>query len=186
VDTNLVTVGLYGQDQYRINSRLLINYGVRYDYSKIPQPTIVNPDYPQTGVIPSTKDNIAPRVGLAYSIGQDRKTLIRAGYGIFYARYQTGLINTFFINNNLYQKSITYNANTAAQLAAGPVYPNFLPATNFDPPAGSTDIILADKNLRNPYTHQANIGIERQVTSTIGLSVSYVWSRVCVYTACAI
>jgi outer membrane receptor protein involved in Fe transport len=177
VDTNLVTYGLYGQDQYRVNSRLLVNFGVRYDYTKIPQPTIVNPDYPQTGVIPSTKDNIAPRVGLSYSIGQDRKTLLRAGFGIFYARYQTGLINTFFINNNLYQKSITYNSGTPAQLAAGPVYPAFLPSTSFDPPAGSTDIIFADKNLRNPYTHQANVGLERQLTSTIGMSVSYVWSR---------
>jgi outer membrane receptor protein involved in Fe transport len=177
VDTNLVTTGFYGQDQYRVNSRLLVNFGVRYDYTKIPQPTIVNPDYPQTGVIPSTKDNIAPRVGLSYSIGQDRKTLLRAGFGIFYGRYQTGLINTFFINNNLYQKSITYNSGTPAQLAAGPVYPTFLPSTSFDPPAGSTDIIFADKNLRNPYTHQANVGLERQLTSTIGMSVSYVWSR---------
>ena len=55
MDTNLVTYGVYAQDQFRINSRLLFNYGVRYDYTKIPQPTITNPDYPQTGVIPSTK-----------------------------------------------------------------------------------------------------------------------------------
>jgi len=177
VDLNMKTFGIYGQDQFRINSRLLFNYGVRYDYTSIPQPTITNPDYPATGKIPSAKDNIAPRVGLSYSIGQDRKTLIRAGFGIFYARYQTGLIQTFFINNNLYQQSITYNSNTAAQLAAGPVYPNFLPSTTFSPPPGSTDIVVADKDLRNPYTHQANIGIERQLTSTIGMSVSYVWSR---------
>ncbi|MEO7650633.1 MAG: hypothetical protein ABIZ80_09200, partial [Bryobacteraceae bacterium] len=177
IDTVLKTVGFYGQDQYRINSRLVFNYGVRYDYTQVPQPAVSNPDYPQTGVIPTTKDNFAPRVGLAYSIGQSRKTLIRAGYGIFYARYQTGLINTFFLNNNIYQKAITYNVNTPAQLAAGPVYPNFLPSTSFNPPAGSTDLVVADKNLRNPYTHQGNLGIERQLTDTIGLSVSYIWSR---------
>src|SRR5207248_2465074 len=107
----------------------------------------------------------------------NRKTMLRAGYGIFFARYQTGLINTFFVNNNVYQKSITYNSATAAQLAAGPVYPNFLPSTNFSPPPGTTDIIFADKNLRNPYTHQANVGIERELTSTISLDVSYAWSR---------
>jgi hypothetical protein len=39
------------------------------------------------------------------------------------------------------------------------------------------DIVVADKNLRNPYTHQANVGIERQLTSTLSLSTSYLWSR---------
>jgi hypothetical protein len=63
------------------------------------------------------------------------------------------------------------------QLAAGPVYPNFLPATSFNPPPGTVDIILPDKNLRNPYTHQANLAIERQITTNIDLSISYLWSR---------
>jgi hypothetical protein len=39
------------------------------------------------------------------------------------------------------------------------------------------DIVFADKNLRNPYTHQANIGLERQLSSTMSLSASYAWSR---------
>ncbi|PYV74240.1 MAG: hypothetical protein DMG96_20770 [Acidobacteria bacterium] len=177
VDTNLVTYGFYGQDQYRFNSRLLLSFGLRYDYSAIPQPTIVNPDYPQTGVIHSTKDNIAPRAGLSYVLTNDRKTLLRAGYGIFYARYQTGLINTLFLNNNVYQQSITYNRSTPAQLAAGPVYPNNLPSTSFSPPPGTVDIVFASPNLRNPYTYQANLGVEREITSTLSLNVSYLWSR---------
>jgi len=177
VDTNLMNYGFYGQDQYRVNSRLLFNFGVRYEYTSIPQPSIVNPDYPQTGVIHSAKNNWAPRAGLAYSLTKDGKTILRAGYGMFYSRIQTGLVNTFFVNNNVYQKSITYNSNQAPQLAAGPVYPNFLASTTFNPAPGSTDIIYADPNLRNPYTHQANVGIERQITSTLNLNVSYVWSR---------
>ncbi len=177
LDTNLMMYGFYAQDQFRVSSNLILNFGVRYDYTHIPQPTIVNPDYPQTGVINSATDNIAPRVGLAYSIGQGRKTVLRAGYGMFFARYQTGLISTLFLNNNLYTQSITYNSATAAQLAAGPVYPNFLPSTAFTPPPGTTDIVFGDKNLRNPYTHQANVGIERELSSTMSLSTSYVWSR---------
>jgi outer membrane receptor protein involved in Fe transport len=177
VDTNLVNYGFYAQDQYRITSRLLINYGVRYEYTSIPQPTIVNPDYPQTGVIHAPKNNWSPRTGISYALTRDQRTLLRAGYGIFYARYQTGLIENLFLSNGVYQTSINYNAGTAAQLAAGPVYPNNLPSTTFTPPPGSVDLLLADKNLRNPYTHQANIGIERQITSTINLSVSYIWSR---------
>src|SRR5262249_9491392 len=37
VDTNLKTVGFYGQDQFRVNARLTLNFGVRYDYTAIPQ-----------------------------------------------------------------------------------------------------------------------------------------------------
>ncbi len=177
VDTNLVAYGFYGQDQYRFNSRLMLNFGLRYDYSAIPQPTIVNPDYAQTGVIHSTKDNFAPRAGLSYSLTKDRKTLLRAGYGIFFARYQTGLINTLFLNNNVYQQFITYTSSNPAQLAAGPVYPNNLPSTSFSPPPGTVDIVFASPNLRNPYTSQANLGIERELTTSLSLNISYLWSR---------
>jgi outer membrane receptor protein involved in Fe transport len=149
VDTVLMTYGFYAQDQYRVNARLTLNFGLRYDYTDIPQPKIVNPDYPQTGVIHSAKDNLAPRAGLTLALDQSRKTLLRAGYGMFFARTQTGLVNTLFLNNNVYQQSITYNSATAAQLAAGPVYPNFLPSTSFTPPPGSVDIVFADPNLHS-------------------------------------
>ena len=177
VDFNLKTFGFFGQDQWRISPRIMFSIGVRYDYTVMPQPQLFNPDYPQTGKIPSATDNIAPRLGLTYSLTNDQKTVLRVGYGIFYARYQTGLVNGLFKNNNVYQKFITYNSGTAAQLAAGPVYPNFLPSTTFNPPAGTVDIMVADPNLRNPYTHQANISIERQINSLTTVTVAYLWSR---------
>ena len=175
VDTSLNDYGFYAQDQFKISPKLMVNYGVRYEYSSIPQPKIVNPDYPQTGIIPSATKNFAPRVGAAYSLNS--KTVFRAGYGIFYARYQTGLINTLFINNNVYQRSLTLDITKPADLAIGPLFPNNLPALDRTPPPGTTGISFADKNLRNPYTHQANFAVERQLTSTISLTVSYLWSR---------
>jgi len=177
VDTNLVNYGFYGQDQYRLHPRVVLNFGLRYDKTTIPQPSIVNPDIPATGVIHSPSDNWAPRVGLSYVITSDQKTVFRAGYGMYYARFQSGLIENLFLSNGVYQTAITYNANTPAQLAAGPVYPNNLSATSFTPPAGSVNVLVADKNLRNPYTHQANFSVERQLSSSMNLNVSYIWSR---------
>ncbi len=71
---------------------------LRYEYSILPQPTITNPNYPQTGKIPSSKDNFAPRLGLAYSLND--KTVLRAGYGLFYARYISAMTSTFIKNRN--------------------------------------------------------------------------------------
>ncbi len=176
VDITVKDVSWYAQDQFRITPKLILNYGVRWDYAVIPQPKITNPDYDQTGKIPSPKKNFAPRLGLAYTMFGG-KTVLRAGYGIFYSRYQTGLINTLFINNNVYQRFLTLQATTAADKALGPVFPNNLAALDRTPPAGTTSLSLADRNLRNPYTHQGNLGIEQQLTNRMSLSVSYLWSR---------
>ena len=174
VDTNLTDYGLYFQDQWRISSHFLVNLGVRYDYADIQQPSLYNHDYPQTGSIHTPTGDFAPRVGLAYSLNNG-KTVLRGGYGLFYARFQTGLINTLFLSNNLYQETITLTA--PADIAAlGPVYPNYLPSTTRTPPPGTTDITFADKNLRNPYTAQWNGAVDQQITPTLGLTINYIGS----------
>ncbi len=166
------------QDQYKITPRFTLNIGARYDYSDLPQPTLVNPDYPATGRIPTFAGAIAPRVGFAYALDNDSKTVIRAGYGIFYGRYPGGLLNTFFLGNGLYQKSISLNSSNAADKAAGPVFPNVLPNTgNFNPPVGSVSLNMAAADFRSPYTQQGDIAIERELTRDLGLTVSYIWSR---------
>lgn len=166
---------LYLQDQFRITPKLTFNFGVRYEYATFSQPTLVNPDYPQTGKIPQPGSNWAPRAGIAYQI--NNKTVLRAGYGIFYARFQGGLINTFFLENGLYQKQISLNRNQAGDLDIGPAFPNNLAGIDRNPPAGTVSVTFPAENFRNPYTQQGDIAIERELTRTMGLTVSYLWSR---------
>lgn len=166
----------YVQDQFRVSKSLTFNYGVRYEYAQFSQPTQVNPDYPQTGRIPEPGKNFAPRVGLAYAFNNN-KTVLRAGYGIFYARFQGGMINSFFLENGIYQRNISLNFAVPADLAAGPVFPANLPSLDRNPPPGTVSVTFAAPNYRNPYTQQGDISIDHELTRTLGLTVSYLWSR---------
>ena len=178
VDIYLTDVSAFVQDEFKATSRLTLNLGARYDYTFLPQPTLTNPDYPATGRIPSYNKEFAPRVGFAYALDQQNRTVLRGGYGIFYGRYPGGLINTFFLGNGLYQKSISLNSSNASDKANGPVFPNVLPNSGaFNPPAGSVSVNLAASDFRPPYTQQGDLAIERQLAKDLALTVSYIWSR---------
>ncbi|MEP7366146.1 MAG: carboxypeptidase regulatory-like domain-containing protein, partial [Acidobacteriota bacterium] len=176
VDVTIRDYSLYVQDQFRATKNLTVNYGVRYEYSNYTQPIITNPDYPQTGRIPTTKTNFAPRIGLAYAFN-DSKTVLRGGYGIFYGRFPGGALNTLTQSNGVYQRNITLNGAVASDLAAGPVFPSPLPSLDRQPPAGTVDVTFAGDDFRNPYTQQADLGIEREIVRDVAFTASYMWSR---------
>jgi hypothetical protein len=160
----------YGQDVWKVTSKLVLNYGLRYEYSKLPQPKVVNPDYSQTGRIPSPKTNFAPRFSLAYNIND--KTVIRGGYGIYFARFQGAMINVLHLNNANYQAS--YSLNPAVD-AAAPVFPNRLAAASGS--TGTASINFASEDFHNPYTQQGNVSLERQLSNDLALTANYIWSR---------
>jgi outer membrane receptor protein involved in Fe transport len=171
VDTTITDLGFYGQDNWKVTPKLTVNLGLRYEYSVLPQPTITNPNYPQTGKIPSAGKNFAPRIGIAYSLND--KTVFRAGYGLYYARYVSGMISTFFTADDVYTQSLSITSPTSA---GAPVYPNTLTS-----PAGALasnrSITFAAPNMRNPYTEQLNVAIERALSKNQSLAVSYIMNR---------
>jgi Carboxypeptidase regulatory-like domain/TonB-dependent Receptor Plug Domain/TonB dependent receptor len=173
VDANINEIAFYAQDQYRITPKLTLYYGLRYERTFLPTPPLVNPDYPQTGRIPDYGLDFAPRVGFAWNLGD--KTVIRSGYGIYYARYPGAMINSLFTTNNLYQQSLTLQTTQASQLAVAPVFPNLLPSPAGTP--GAATVGFAANNLRTPYSEQGDFAIQRAIDSNTSITVSYLWSR---------
>ena len=164
------------QDEYRISPRLTANFGLRYEFSQFTQPATCNPDYPQTCRIPEPKSNFAPRISFVYAPFNE-KTVIRAGYGIFYARTTGSFVNWLNRDNAVFQYTVSLQATSPTDLAAGPVFPNKLGSTNNRPPAGSVSMTFASDDWRTPYTQQADLSVERDLGSGMNLTASYLWSR---------
>ncbi|HKP88317.1 MAG TPA: TonB-dependent receptor [Blastocatellia bacterium] len=150
-------VGLFAQDEWHVRPDLTINAGLRYDLQFLPDP------------IKTDTNNIAPRVGLAYAPG-DRKTVIRASYGIYYER-----IPLRATSNALQRDGTKYKVATFSFGQAGaPVFPNVAAAfpANFLP-----SITTIDPNIEDAYAQQASLQIERELTSKTSLSVGYLHAR---------
>jgi hypothetical protein len=88
---NDIPIAWFGQDSWRVTQRLTLNYGLRYDIDLTPlfaPATSVNAAAEQAlGVVegvPRQYKDVAPRFGLAWDPWGDGKTVVRAGFGLFY------------------------------------------------------------------------------------------------------
>src|SRR5205823_3268707 len=148
--------GFYAQDQFLLTPKLTVNYGARYEYAQLPQPRIFNPNYPQTGHIATGRLNLAPRVGLAYSLNE--KTVLRAGFGMFHARFPGSyiwsrglqILAARDLNMGDPGAAVTYTINDANGTAAATFdTPVYLAANRVDPRYGR--IVQAENGLNSYY-----------------------------------
>ncbi len=178
IDTKLPEVDFYAQDQYRIRPNLTLYYGLRYEKNFLPQPSAqyANSAFPQTAKIPQDNLDFAPRVGFAWSLN-NQKTVIRSGYGMYYSRYDTAMVQTLFSANNNYTQSYTLQPSSPLAGVTLPSFPALLTSSGGLRTSGAANIEFAGSNLRTPYTHQADFGVQQQLTKNMSLTLSYMWSR---------
>jgi hypothetical protein len=144
-------LGLYLQDDIRINRTLSISLGVRQEMQSFIDRTL----------------NLMPRVGFTWNPGGSR-TAIRGGYGMFYDWYDANLHDqTLRVNGTLQQDLTILN----------PGYPDptgSLSRLSEVLPGGR---VQAAPNLGMPYVHQMSIGFDRPITPTLTFQTSYQWQR---------
>ena len=150
-------VGLYFSDDWRWKPNFTISYGLRFETQN---------DIHDNG-------DLAPRVSFAWGLGKGPtpKTVLRAGWGMFYDRFDEQYI----------RQADRLNGTTQQQFIVD--QPDFYP---YVPPQGSpllntaktfpTSYQLAP-NLRAAYTMQTAVSVERQITKNANIAVSYLNSK---------
>jgi TonB dependent receptor len=181
-DGHLRDFAFFAQDEIHVTPKLTISPGLRFEYTTLPQPAPPQPlgalnipaDWPQTATLNYKAGDWAPRIGAAYTI--NNQTVIRAGYGIFYNRYISQIADGLAKGNGSYQPSYSLSSTVAAQFAAGPAFPAYLP-TNPSGAANAPTIQFDTKDFRNSYSEQAQLSIQREIEKNTSMTVSYIWSR---------
>lgn len=187
-----VLVG-FAQDKYQ-RGHMTLSAGLRYDLEIIPLDNKFNPLLPDGGY-PVDKNNVAPRIGIAYNPGGSGTSVVRGGYGLFYDKTHLTIIDEF-LRRGVYASAFTalFPTNTVdpgpssgrlptdPMLVNGPVVNRTL-LNQLYPPGTlgrNTGVVYLDNPDRKvPFTHQATFGYQRQLGAQISASADYVktWGR---------
>ncbi len=183
-------LAFYAQDNYKLSSRVTLNFGLRYDNflgwpwvevrNRMYQfdPSLSTTQVYQVGTNGVTRSgnqgnntNFEPRVGFAYKL--TAKTVFHAGYGIYYAAPDVNSVSGLSINapdvDYWAFNNSTYASNGFNWLSSGFVH---TPATT-NAPQGAP-LYAVDPNSKTPYSQQWHASVQQEIGSANRITIAYV------------
>ncbi|MEO6654481.1 MAG: carboxypeptidase regulatory-like domain-containing protein [Pyrinomonadaceae bacterium] len=188
---------LFIQDKWQITPNFTLNYGLRWEAQIFPRPVtppaqtaygrfLTDTRFPSDGTLPSDKTMFQPRVGFAWDVAGNQKSVVRASFGVYNARQnmlsQVGSITT----NGVQQQTLFASTdNIRLGFTTAPVWPNLLtPAassctvgTSTNPFPCFSGVRVFDRNYQNPDIYTANIAFEQEIAPNWALYFDYTYSK---------
>jgi outer membrane receptor protein involved in Fe transport len=181
-------VALFVQDTWQVTPRVTLNYGLRWDAQFMPEtvdptttayaPFLNDPRFPSDGDIPDQLAQFQPRLGVAWDVRGNQKSVVRASAGLYYARQnmlsQVGSVTT----NGLQQQTLFRNSGFVS-FADMPVWPNVL--TPAPLPAGTfpdfSGVRVFDREYKNPRILSINAAYEQELAANISGYIDLTWAE---------
>lgn len=189
---------LFAQDKWQVRRNLTLSYGLRWDAQIFPEPVIPpaqtaygiflnDPRFPSDGTLPSPKKQFQPRVGFAWDVAGNGKSVLRANYGIYNARQnmlsQVGSITT----NGVQQQSIFVSTPLIAAGVPAPVWPGVVtpPSTVTPCAAGGvtnpfpcfSGVRVFSRDYANPRIYTTNVAYEHELARNLSLYVDFTHAK---------
>ncbi len=194
---------LFAQDRWQIRPNFSLNYGLRWEAQIFPNVTVPpsqtayarflsDPRFPSDGTLHSPKKEFQPRVGFAWDISKEGKSVLRASYGIYYARQnmlsQVGSVTT----NGVQQQTIFVSSQLISFGVPAPTWPGLV-----TPSAGSCNTInnfsaagpftnpfpcfsgvrVFSRDYANPRIYTSNVQFEQQITRDLSMYFDFTHSQ---------
>jgi len=206
VTTKARSIGLYLQDEYDVNNKFSVTYGVRFDIPFFANNGFVNTEVDQmsfknekgaatklsTSKLPGYKIMINPRIGFNYDVNGDKSVQIRGGAGLFTGRPPFVYISNQMGNNGVLNADVNYTGSFGNGTTTGPTATQipFNPNTPAKPivgyglapavpgkPAPSYNIATTEENFRFPQVFRANLAVDAKLGGGIIGSIEGLFSQ---------
>ncbi|MCI0665762.1 MAG: TonB-dependent receptor [Acidobacteria bacterium] len=182
--------GLFAQDKWQVYSNLTLNFGLRWDAQTFPDPVIApastaygkfltDPRFPSDGTLPSQWKMFQPRVGFAWNIAGNGKSILRASWGIYNARQnmlsQVGSITT----NGVQQQTIFRSTDVIGSGASAPVWPGVVSPPVLPPGQFPlfTGVRVYSRDYANPRIYTSNIAFEQELARDLVVYFDFTHSK---------
>ena len=120
---------------------------------------------------------MGPRVGLAYDLAGDGRTIVKTAWGVYYGRISNGMLQNALAQTGLGDPALnTISLTVRTTDAFAPTYPNILPGLPASA-AGSVTAFRLDPEFMPPRMRDFNVGIERQLTRSTTISSSFIYTH---------